>query len=103
MSDRVAVEAMIASIMDGFHRRLDIVVANAYYSKRQPLLEQVATKMNAAIHGRANRSGWDFRVFPKSGLQNLVRKRASLWPGFVRNLTLVFVPGFTVGHPNLSG
>ena len=24
-------------------------------------------------------------------------------PGFVRNLTLVFVPGFTVGHPNLSG
>ena len=44
VSDRVAVEAMIASIMDGFHRRLDIVVANAYYSKRQPLLEQVTRR-----------------------------------------------------------
>ena len=41
------------------------------------------------------------RVFQKRGLQNLVRTRASLWPGFVRNLRLVSVPGFTVGDPNL--
>ena len=26
----------------------------------------------AAVHGRANRSGWDVRVFQKLGLQNLV-------------------------------
>ena len=56
-----------------------------------------------AVHGRANRSGWDFRFFQKRGRQNLVRKRASLWPGFVRNLKLVFVPVFTVVHPNLRG
>ena len=55
------------------------------------------------VQGRANRSGWDIRVFQKRGLQHLVRKRASLRPGFVRNLKLVFVPGFTAGHPNLSG
>ena len=30
----------------------------------------------APFHGRANRSGWGFRVFQP---QNLVRKRASLW------------------------
>ena len=29
--------------------------------------------------------------------------KPELWPGFVQNLKLVFVPGFTVGNPNLSG
>ena len=29
-----------------------------------------------SVHKRVNRSGWDFRVFQ---LQNLVRKRTSLW------------------------
>ena len=48
-------------------------------------------------------AGWDFRAFQKRGRQNLVRKRASLWPGFVRNLKLVLVPGFAAGHPNLRG
>ena len=46
------------------------------------------------LHGRANRSGWDFQVFqPKPGTKT--RKFVAL-----RNATnsLAFVPGFTVGQ-----
>ena len=78
------------------HDRPARVPANCWRAHTQPI----------PVHWRAKRSGWDFRVFQRRGRQKLVRKRASLWSGFVRNLKLVsvpVVPGFTVGNPNLSG
>ena len=48
VSDRAAVEAMMTSAVEQFGR-LDIVVANAYYSKRQPLLEQEWSEFQKTI------------------------------------------------------
>ena len=39
VSDRAAVERMYAAVLRTYGR-LDLVVSNAYYSKRQPVLEQ---------------------------------------------------------------
>lgn len=44
VSDRAAVAAMYSEVLQRFGR-LDIVVANAYYSKRQPILEQEWSEM----------------------------------------------------------
>ena len=44
VSDRTAVAAMYAAVLQRFGR-LDIIVSNAYYSKRQPILEQEWSEM----------------------------------------------------------
>lgn len=44
VSDRTAVAGMYAAVLQRFGR-LDIVVSNAYYSKRQPILEQEWSEM----------------------------------------------------------
>jgi glucose 1-dehydrogenase len=48
VSDRAAVDAMVAKTVDRFGR-LDVVVCNAYYSRRQPFLEISAEGMQRTL------------------------------------------------------
>ena len=48
VSDRAAVDAMVAETVDHFGR-LDVVVANAYYSRREPFLEMSVEGMRRTV------------------------------------------------------
>ena len=58
----------IEPIQARFHRSAE--QSAIYIPAAQRLWDYVAVP--APVHGRANRSGWDFRVFQKRGRQNLV-------------------------------